>query len=72
MWWQSNADADSYSYTNANSDAYSNTDADSNSDTNTSAYSDTNADSNACAGAERAVEPRWDCRVDDSDQSVVD
>jgi hypothetical protein len=61
LWWQSDADADTYAntYANTNTNSYTDTDAD----------ADTYAD--ACACAERAEQSRWQCRLLDSDQSVV-
>jgi hypothetical protein len=66
--WQS--DADSNAYANSNTDA--NPDSDANTYSNTDTDTDSNAHADASACTERAEQSQWKCRIDDSDQPVVD
>ena len=62
VWWQSDTNADAYTYSDCNTDSNSDPNADSDSDSK----------SDTSSGAERPNEPCWQRDFDDSGESVVD
>jgi len=49
-----------------------NSNSDANTNPNTNSYANSDTDTNACAGAERSVEPGRECSFRDSDQLDLD